>query len=147
MNLVLTANPDVLPDSTQTAPIAFAAVLLVLLAVFAGIIVLQVFLSRQENKWAGLILPGISLFVSLIGVLGIVMFSAHTETQATIVDGEIIEQTVNVFSPTAAIIGSAAYAFLLLNIPTVVLIAIYMACRGKQKRQSDLEKMSAQDLE
>jgi glucan phosphoethanolaminetransferase (alkaline phosphatase superfamily) len=131
----------------ENATIALAGTLIIFLVLCAGVIILQIFLSKKENKWAGLILPGISLFISLLGVMGIVLFSAHTGTQVTTVDGEIIEQAVNVFSPAAAIIGSAAYAFLLFNIPTVILIAIYTACRGKQKRQRDLEKMSVQDLE
>jgi glucan phosphoethanolaminetransferase (alkaline phosphatase superfamily) len=130
----------------QSATVAVSGVLILSLAFVAGIIVLQVFLSKKESKWAGLILPIISFCISLLTVLGIIFFSAHTGTTTTTVDGEVFEQTVNLFSPTASIIASAAIVFLLYNIPTVVLILIYQACRGKQKRQRALEKMSAQDL-
>ena len=36
--------------------------------------------------------------------------------------------------------------FLLCNIPTAVLIVIYLVCRKTQKKKSELEKMSVQDL-
>jgi glucan phosphoethanolaminetransferase (alkaline phosphatase superfamily) len=126
--------------------IAFSGVLIIFLALCVGIIVLQVFLSKKERKWAGLILPVISICISLLAVLGIILFSAHTGTATTTVNGEVVEQTVNLFSPAASIIASAAISFLLYNIPTVVLVLIYQTCRGKRKRQRALEKMSAQDL-
>jgi cytochrome bd-type quinol oxidase subunit 1 len=130
----------------ENATLAISGVLLFLLALGAGIIILQTYLSKKENKWAGLILPFISFSISVLTVLGIVLFSAHTGTQIITVDGEVVEQAVNLFSPAASIIGSAALAFLLYNIPTVVLVLIYQACRGKQRKQRELEKMSVQDL-
>jgi len=36
--------------------------LIVMFAIFVGIIVLQVFLSKKDSKWFGLILPGTLLF-------------------------------------------------------------------------------------
>lgn len=36
--------------------------------------------------------------------------------------------------------------WLLGNIPTFVLLAIYFACRGKQRRNKQLDKMNIQDL-
>ena len=36
--------------------------------------------------------------------------------------------------------------WLLANIPTLILLAIYFACRGKQRRNKRLDKMSIQDL-
>jgi len=39
---------------------------------------LQIFLSKKENKEAGLILPFISFGISLIAFFGILMFSVHT---------------------------------------------------------------------
>lgn len=36
--------------------------------------------------------------------------------------------------------------WLLGNIPTFVLLAIYFACRGKQHRNKQLDKMNIQDL-
>ena len=97
---------------------------MVLLLVFVvGGIVLQIFLSRKENKLFGLILPAITFGVSLLFVLNV----ANAGELST-----VIVMTIS--------------TFLLLNIPTAVLLVIYAACRGKRKRQRDLEKMSVQDL-
>ena len=32
------------------------------------------------------------------------------------------------------------------NIPTIILLAIYYGCRGKQRRNKQLDKMNIQDL-
>ena len=40
--------------------------LLFVLLIFIGIVLLQVFLSKRENKWAGRILPLIFFLFSLI---------------------------------------------------------------------------------
>jgi cytochrome bd-type quinol oxidase subunit 1 len=127
--------------------LAFLGVLIVMLLVCAGIVVLQIYLSKKENKWAGLILPIVSLSFALIAAIGIVGFFAHTGTQTATVDGEVIERSVNLITPAFSIVASAAYAFLLYNIPTIILYVIYASCRGKHKRQRDLGKMSIQDLE
>ena len=100
--------------------------LVFLLVIFAGIIVLQVFLSKKESKWLGLILPIISFGISLFATLGLLFFSI----------GDI-----------SAIIASAILTFLFCNIPTGILLAIYGGCRSKRNKQRALEKMSAQDLE
>ena len=124
--------------------------LLVFLACCAGVIVLQVFLSKKENKWLGLILPIISFGISLLVVLGILFFTATTtSTPMLMVNGEIVEQAVTVTQrvSTGAIIAYSLFIFLLWNIPTGVLLAIYSACRSKQNKQRALEKMSVQDLE
>ena len=121
------------------------AVMVFILVFGIGVIWLQLFLSKQENKWLGLILPGISLLFSLIAALGVLLYTAYTGTQTVIVNGEIVE-TVTQITSMSAIIGAAVYVFLLYNIPTAILTAIYVACRGKQNRQRALEKMSAQDL-
>ena len=123
-----------------------AGVLSVLLALGAGAIVLQIFLSKKESKWAGLVLPIISFGISLMTLLGVVLFSAYSGTTLT-GNGEIVEQTVTQIGDMSSIIGTAVYIFLIYNIPTAFLLAIYAACRGKRKRQRDLEKMSIQDLE
>lgn len=47
----------------------------------------------------------------------------------------------------AAMILSALYIFVLYNIPTVLLLGIYSACRGKRKKNREIEKMNIQDLQ
>ena len=126
--------------------VLFVVVFLIFtLAVCAGVILLQIFLSKKESKWPGLILPIVSFGISLMAVLAILLFTVHTGTTTNMVDGEIIEQTVE-FASRAVIIIQAINVFVLFNIPTVVLLIIYAACRGKQKRQRDLDKMNVQDL-
>jgi len=117
------------------------------LAVCAGVIILQVYLSKKENKWLGLILPFISFGISLMALLGVLLYSAATGTSTLISNGEIIEQTTTQIASASSIIFSAIYIFVLYNIPTGILLAIYASCRGKRNRQRALEKMSVQDLE
>jgi hypothetical protein len=95
----------------------------------------------------GLILPFISFGFSLMALLGALLFSVHTGTMTTTVNGEIVGQTTTQVSSISSIIGGAIYVFVLYNIPTGVLLAIYAACRGKRSTQRALEKMSVQDLE
>ena len=101
--------------------------LIFMLAVFAGIIVLQVFLSKKESKWLGLILPGITFGISVLLFL-VVLFNTAAATMQMV-------------------IALAFFAFLIFNIPTGILLAIYGGCRSKRNKQRALEKMSAQDLE
>ena len=49
--------------------------LLFLLAILAGIIWLQIFLSKKENKWPGLVMPIISFLFGLLYPLNMVVQS------------------------------------------------------------------------
>ncbi len=100
------------------------ASLILLVFFITGAAFLQIFLSRRRNKWFGIILPFISFIFSIIAVLGIAMYSI-----------------------TPSFIGMAIMVFLLYNIPTAILLAIYFACREKIKRNSSMDKMRIQDLE
>ena len=99
---------------------ALVGVLLFLVAM----VVLQIFLSRRENKWAGRILPIITFGYSLVMMLNV----AHT--------GDLWQTA-----------GALISVFVAGNIPTAVLLAIYFACRDAQRRGRELNKMNAQDLE
>ena len=69
-------------------------------------------------------------------------------TEVHYIDGEwvtVYQETHRQAIPGA--VGSAIYMFLLMNIPTAVLLVIYASFRGKQSKQRALEKMSIQDLE
>lgn len=121
----------------------------ILIVIAAGIILLQIFLSKRDGKWFGLMLPAISFIVSLLIVVSIVAYtnigitSRSISEEGTIVTFEI-EDTRPAFG---AVAGQVIITFLLSNIPTVVLIAIYAACREKRKRVLEIEKMQIQDLE
>lgn len=95
---------------------------LVFLLFIAGVIVLQIFLSKRESKWPGLVLPIISFLISFIYPLNMAIPS---------VGGFIF----------ALVLG-----WPIANIPTIVLLTIYFACRGKQRRNKQLDKMNIQDL-
>ena len=127
--------------------------LLMLIGIAAGAIFLQIFLSKKESRWPGLILPLLTFVTSLLVVFGLMAFSVSTSAQTQFIgeNGEtIIQETQEAVQPIGDIgpqIFTAAAAFLLYNIPTAVLLSIYGACRGKRNKNQALEKMSAQDLE
>ena len=102
-------------------------VLILIMGMFLpGIIVLQIFLSKRENKWLGLILPMISVLFSIIAVLGVGFYGNESAIEIAIY-----------------LIGM----FLLWNIPTIILMVIYLACREKFKKKKEIDKMNIQDLE
>ena len=139
----------------------FPIFLLVALAATVGIIFLQIYLSRRESKILGLILPGITLILSLVFVLSFSAYSfVSTSGTAEVIEfdenGEVIEQhsypdseTViegPEFSVDFGDVLALSFAFLLLNIPTLVLLAIYFGCRKNLHRDKQLQKMAIQDL-
>ncbi|MDO5725868.1 MAG: hypothetical protein Q4P29_06190 [Tissierellia bacterium] len=94
-------------------------------AILSLIIYLQINLSKKENKWLGLILPMMSFFLSLIEVFNIVI----TEDM----------KTLQIFS---TIIGT----FLINNISTLILLAIYWTQREKIRIKNEINKMNIKDL-
>ncbi|MDR0897919.1 MAG: hypothetical protein LBN04_08685 [Oscillospiraceae bacterium] len=100
--------------------------LLALLLLIAGAIVLQVFLSKQTSWFPGLILPIITFAFSLLALLSWLAPEDSTWVQT--------------------LLGLLS-TFFLSNIPTLVLLGIYFAVRGKRKENKDMEKMRKHDLE
>ena len=99
-------------------------VLFVILIVFGvGGILLQIFLSKRESKWPGLVLPAITFLYSVLMVLN-----------------------VTAMETTRAVIAAVLSVFIMGNIPTLILLAIYAACRGKRKKLSEVDKMNINDL-
>jgi len=98
--------------------------LLISLLVFVvGGVLLQIFLSKRESKWPGLVLPCITCLYSVLMVLNV---AAMGDTQGMMV------------TVTAVLITG--------NIPTLILLAIYVACRGSRKKKSEVHKMQIEDL-
>ena len=93
-----------------------------MLVFVVGGILLQIFLSKRERKWPGLVLPLLSLLYSLLMACSAVGYSEK------IIWGPIL---------TSLILG---------NIPTVILLAIYAACREKRRKRGELDKMQIKDL-
>lgn len=92
----------------------------------ALVVYLQIYFSKMKSRWIGLILPGISLIISIIMVLNIAEPSANIST--------------------AQRIAMVLSAFITSNIPTIILLAIYAAVRQKLKRKSEIDKMNIKDL-
>jgi uncharacterized membrane protein len=103
---------------------AISGVMIILmLLVPIGGIALQVFLSRQESPILGLILPVLTLLVSILAV-----------SYAVVPIGG---------SPAGVILP----IFVPLNFPTLVLLLIYFVCRRKYSRKKQMDKMNIQDLD
>jgi len=88
-----------------------------------GLIVLQVYLSKLEKDWPGLILPILSLSVSLFYTFFALFFAVR--------GGVII-----------VVLG----ALLLFYIPPLVFFLIYKNVHKKQAPKNELDKMTLQDL-
>ena len=103
-----------------------AANLMILLILLVGILLLQIILSKREGKWPGLVLPIIAFLFGLLSPLNMIVPSEGV---------------------TAGFIVQMIMVWLLGNIPTMVFLAIYFACREKKHRNKQLEKMNIQDLD
>lgn len=126
---------------------------LIIAAVFVGIIALEVWLSRRRSRWPGLILPAVTLVLSLLMVLGFAAFSRGGATaEMQVIDqetGEIVYQEQTVETEPDWTLGDAAQLGVVLlvgNIPTFVLLGTYYIGREKLRREKLLEKMNIQDL-
>ena len=127
--------------------------ILLAVAVLAGVIVFEVWLSRRQSRWPGLIMPILSFALSLLLVFGFVAFSAGSATSGLQVSdaetGEIVYQEQRVEEASDWTLGDTVQVGLLLliaNIPTLVLLGVYYAGREKLRRDKLLEKMNIQDL-
>lgn len=99
---------------------------LIVLLFIAGVIMLQIFLSKRESKWPGLVLPIIAFLFSLLYPLNMVAPSEGV---------------------TAGFVVQMILIWLLGNIPTIIFLAVFFGCRGKQRRNKQLDKMNIQDLD
>jgi hypothetical protein len=145
--------------------------LVIFLGVCTGVIYLQVFLSRKESKWLGLILPAFTFGLSVLMLLSFALFfGARTETRTLEVENIVLinddeftltyefEATSPLFSfaePEPGIAEASQHLpliinmivfFIMFNIPTAGFLAIYAVCRNKRNRLRAVEKMSVQDL-
>jgi len=125
--------------------------LLLLVLVMIGGVALQIFLSKRESKWAGLILPIITFVISLLAVLASILgatVGVGSSTVTNLTTGEIISQTT--VTPNISYFNvflTSLYVFVLGNIPTLILLAIYAVCRKSRKKNRELDMMRAQELE
>lgn len=99
---------------------------LIVIAFIAIVILLQIYLSKRESKWPGLVLPIMAFLFGLLFPLNMVAPSNEV---------------------TVGFVFQMLLVWLLWNIPTIVLLAIYFGCRSKQRRNSQIDKMNIQDLD
>ena len=133
-----------------TGLIALPILLLSVLLPVALVVALQVWLCKRKTRWLGLILPGLSLLLSLAMLLSVGVFS-HVGTSVVSYDehGTVVEEHHEESHPG---VGAETFAlmgvnFLINNIPTVVLGGIWLHYKNRRDFQSELNKMNIQDLE
>ena len=107
-------------------PVLLVSNSIIFVGILVGIVFLQIFLSTKENKKLGLILPGINFVISILISL-IYLLNALT-LDVSIFIGILI-------------------VFIAYNVPTVILMSIYYACRNKYKKKHEIDKMNIQDLD
>lgn len=123
--------------------------LFILLLPIALLVALQVWLCRK-GKRLGLILPGISLVLSLMLVFSIAAFGriGGGNLQVTDENGNIIQEEI-VPAPAlkAKEVVAIGLVFLVSNIPTVVFGGIWLHYKGRRDTYEDLKRMRIEDLE
>ena len=121
---------------------------------FGLLAALQVWLCRKSAR-LGLILPVLSLLLSLVLVFSLVVLQRATGySSLTVTDemGQVVQQEVreeNITGGTSIgeTIAISVVVFLVTNIPTVVFGGIWLHYKGREDTREDLKRMRIQDLE
>lgn len=95
-------------------------------------IFIQIKLSGSDNKYVGLIMPAISLLLSIIILLSII--SGFELSSIGVVKDNVVSYLYTFF------------IFLIINIPTIILGGIYLSERNKIDIKKSVEKMKIEDL-
>ena len=104
----------------------FIPVRIILTLLFlAGILVLQFFLSRARSRWPGLVLPILSFLFSLLYPLNMMA------PQEGVTAGFVVQMIV---------------VWLMGNIPTLILLAVYFTVRSRRRNSSELDRTKIEDL-
>ena len=122
--------------------------LFVIMLPIALLVALQVWLCRK-GKRLGLILPGVSLALSLLLVFSIAAFGRIGGGNLRLTDGNgnvIQEETVPASRLKAEEVVAVGLVFLVSNIPTVVFGGIWLHYKGRRETLEDLKKMRTEDL-
>ena len=129
-------------------------VLFIFMLPIALLVALQVWLCKKSPKM-GLILPGVSLALSLLLTLSMASFSTLTvragNTLVSPVEGGVAPAQEGVavqekteFHPEALVV--AGVLFLVGNIPTAVFGGIWLHYKGQKDTSEALKKMRIEDL-
>lgn len=120
-----------------------------LLLPIALLVILQVVLCKKSRK-LGLILPILSLVVSLLLVLNVGVFQHIGGGSLRVTDeyGNVVQEEYVEAEPiTPEDIAALAGVFLVSNIPTVVFGGIWLYYKNRRDFKDDLKKMKIEDLE
>ena len=93
--------------------------IILFILLMAGVVLLEMYLAHKPGRWPGLVLPIVSFLISL---------------------------SITNLGDMSAAIAQAVIVWVLANIPTAVLLAIYFAARRRVRRTREQNRMSAQDL-
>ncbi len=125
--------------------------LLLIIAVFGGLIVLQIKLSKKEAVMPGLILPIASVIFALFIALSFTLYSGISTaggTVETVSGSEIIIEEIQ--AEASDVSSDAGFSFIpvfLFNLlPCLFYLLIYFACHPFKKKNAELDKMSISDL-
>ncbi|XMB67043.1 hypothetical protein RI065_00570 [Mycoplasmatota bacterium zrk1] len=131
---------------SNIAPIVFFIFIIIIIVIT---IFLQIFLSKRRNKWVGLILPSITLCIAILAAVSTPVYYSHTtEEQSINENGESVTEVIEYTSdtPIGDIVFTLITTFVLFNVPTIILVGIYIACRERFKKNLEIEKMNIIDL-
>ncbi len=108
-------------------------------------IVLQIYLSKKENKWLGRIIPIVQFVFSVVIVISNVLFSVVVDVGVdTTITGDL---GTSVTMAGIELFVGAIILFILTNIPTVISLLIYFANRKGIEKKKQLDKLNIQDLD
>ena len=101
-----------------------------MIAAWILLLFLEFKLAFKENKWVGLIIPGISLMLSVFS--SVIMYRyliTLPEAQPVFIDSMV------------------SLVFMFANIPTAIYLVMYIIGRLKMRKKNQLKKMNIKDLE
>lgn len=101
--------------------------------IFVALMWLQIYLSKKESKWYGLVLPLLSALISVMPLLG---FSAYDNMPQPGSEGQNI----------VGLLLTMLWVLFIFNIPTIIYLAIYFATREKIKKEREIDQMKIKDL-
>lgn len=122
--------------------------IIILLAIIFGLIFLQIKLCKHENKWLGLILPCLVCLLSFMFTFGSISYQVEIETQMTTTsdDNTSITEYTPIVTNNEDYVFQVIYTLLFINIPTIILLVIYLLHYKKVSRVDELKKMQLNDL-